>query len=81
MLAGDFVAGPDAPGAQVEPDGGPVDGKSRRLDIGKPFPPGMLLGVADPVAEPQRFFAYITFDSQFKTPSIDNLLIMSKNDI
>lgn len=51
MLAGDFVAGPYAPGAQVEPDGGPVDGKSRRLDIGKPFPPGMLLGVADPVAK------------------------------
>ena len=41
----------------------------------------MLLGVADPVAEPQRFFANITFDSQFKTPSIDNLLIMSENDI
>jgi hypothetical protein len=65
MLAGDFVAGPYAPGAQVKPDGGSVDGKSRRLDIGKPFPPGMLLGVADPVAKAQRFFADITFDSQF----------------
>jgi hypothetical protein len=65
MLAGDLVPGPDAPGTQVEPDGGPVDIKRRRLDIGKPFPPGMLLGVADPVAKAQRFFADITFDSQF----------------
>jgi hypothetical protein len=65
MLAGNLVSGPYTPGAQVEPDGGPVDVKRRRLDVGKPFPPGMLLGVADPVAETQRFFADITFDSQF----------------
>ena len=65
MLAGDLVPGPDASGTQVEPDGGPVDIKRRRLDIGKPFPPGVLLGVADPVAKAQRFFADITFDSQF----------------
>ena len=65
MLAGGLVSGSHAPGAQVEPDGGPIDVKRRRLDIGKPFPPGMLLGVADPVAKAQRFFADITFDSQF----------------
>ena len=65
MLAGDLVSGPDTPGAHVEPDGNPVDVKCRRLDIGKPCAPGMLLGVADPVAEAQRFSADITFDSQF----------------
>ena len=68
MLAGGLVPGPDAPGTKVEPDGGPVDVKRRRLDVGKPCPPGMLLGVADPVAEAQRFSADITFDSQFFNP-------------
>jgi hypothetical protein len=67
MLAGDFVSGPDAPGTQVEPDGGPVDVECSGLDVGKPCPPGMLFRVADPVAEPQRFSADITFDSQFIT--------------
>jgi len=81
MLTGSFISGADAPGAKVQADGGAVDSERSGLDVGKPGAPGMLLGVADPVAEPQRLFAYITFDSQFKTPSIDNLLIMSKNDI
>lgn len=67
MLTGDFVSGPDAPGTQVEPDGGPVDVKGRWLNIGKPCSPGMLFRVADPVAETQRFPADITFDSQFIT--------------
>ncbi len=65
MLAGSFVSGPDAPGAQVESNGGPVDVKRRWLNVGKPCPPGMLLGMADPVAEAQRFSAHIAFDSQF----------------
>jgi hypothetical protein len=81
MLTGDLVPGAYAPGAQVQTDGSAVDIKCSGLDVGKPGAPGMLLGVADPVAEPQRFFTYVTFDGQFKTSSIDTLLIMSKNDI
>ena len=81
MLAGDLVSGPDAPGTQVEPDSCPVDVKRRWLNIGKPCPPGMLLGMADPVAEAQRFSADVTFDSQFKTSLSDTLRIVSKNDI
>jgi hypothetical protein len=65
MLAGDLVPGPNTPGAHIEPDGNPIDVKRSGLDVGKPFPPGMLLGVADPVAEAQRFSTHITFDSQF----------------
>jgi hypothetical protein len=71
MLAGGLVSGPYAPGAQVEPYGSPVDVKRRGLDVGKPRTPGMLLGVADPVTEAQRFSADITFDSQFKTSLSD----------
>jgi hypothetical protein len=81
MLTGNLIPGADAPGAKVQADGRAVDSERSRLDVGKPGAPGVLLGVADPVAEPQRFLAYVTFDSQFKTSSIDNLLIMSKNDI
>ena len=81
MLTGSLAAGTDASGAKVQADGGTVDSERSGLDVRKPCAPGVLLGVADPVAEPQRFSAYITFDSQFKTPSLDNLLIMSKNDI
>ena len=81
MLTGNFISGADAAGAKVQADGRAVDIERSGLDVGKPGAPGVLLGMADPVAEPQRFFAYITFDSQFKTPSIDNLLNMSKNDI
>ena len=65
MLAGDLVPGSDAPGTQVEPDCNTVDIKRRRLNVWKPRPPGMLLGMADPVAEAQRFSAHIAFDSQF----------------
>ena len=81
MLTWSFIPGADTPGAKVQADGGAVDSERSGLDVGKPGAPGVLLGMADPVTEPQRFFAYITFDSQFKTPSRDNLLIMSKNDI
>jgi len=81
MLAGGLVSGPYAPGTQVEPDGGSVDVKRRRLNVGKPCPPGMLLGVADPVAKAQRFSAHITFDSQFKTSLFDTLRAVNKNDI
>ena len=81
MLMGNFISGADAAGAKVQADGSAVDSQCSGLDVGQPGAPGVLLGMADPVAEPQRFFAYITFDSQFKTPSIDNLLNMSKNDI
>ena len=66
MLTGYFIPGADAPGAQVQADGSAVDSECSGLYVGKPGAPGVLLGVADPVAEPQRFFAYITFDSQFK---------------
>jgi len=81
MLAGDLVSGPYASGTQVEPDSCTVDIERRRLDVGEPCPPGMLLGVADPVAEAQRFSADITFDSQFKTSLSDTLRVVSKNDI
>lgn len=81
MLTGSLVPGADAPGAKVQADGGTVDSERSGLNVRKPCAPGVLLGVADPVTEPQRFSAYITFDSQFKTSSIDTFLIMSKNDI
>jgi len=81
MLTGYFIPGADAPGAQVQADGGAVDSQCSGLDVGQPGAPGVLFGMADPVAEPQRFFADITFDSQFKTSSPENLLIMSKNGI
>ena len=81
MLTGSLAPGADAPGAKVQADGGTVDSERSGLDVRKPCAPGVLLGVADPVAEPQRFSAYITFDSQFKTSSIDTFLIKSKNDI
>ena len=81
MLTGSFIPGAQAPGTKVQADGSAIDSECSGLDVRKPCAPGVLLGVADPVAEPQRFFAYITFDSQFKTSSIDTLFIVSKNDI
>jgi hypothetical protein len=81
MLTGSFIPGAYAPGAQVKADGSAVDSECSGLDVRQPGAPGMLLGVADAVTEPQRFFADITFDSQFKTSSLDTLLIKSKNDI
>ena len=65
MLTGCFIPGPDAAGAKVETYGNPVDGECRGLNIGKPGSPGMLFGMANPIAEPQRFSTNITFDSQF----------------
>jgi len=81
MLTGDFISGADAPGTHVEPDSNAINIERCWLNIRKPGSPGMLFGVADPVAETQRFPTYITFDSQFKTSLIDTLLFMSKNDI
>jgi hypothetical protein len=81
MLTGSLIPGAYAPGTKVQADGSAVDSECSGLDVGKPGAPGVLLGVADPVAEPQRFFTYITFDSQFKTSSLDTFLIKSKNDI
>jgi hypothetical protein len=81
MLTGSLRPGTDAPGAKIQADGGAVDSERSGLYVRKPCAPGVLLGVADPVAESQRFSAYITFDSQFKTSSLDTFLIMSKNDI
>jgi hypothetical protein len=67
MLAGNLISGPDTPGTQIETDGRPVDIKSGWLNVGMPCPSCMLFGMADPVAEPQRFSADITFDCQFIT--------------
>jgi hypothetical protein len=67
MLTGNFIPGAYAPGAKVQADGRAVDSERSGLNVGQPGAPGVLFGVADPVAEPQRFFAYITFDSQFNT--------------
>jgi hypothetical protein len=81
MLTGSFIPGAYAPGAQVQSDGSAVDIECSGLDVRKPGAPGVLLGVAYTVAEPQRFSTCITFDSQFKTSLIDTLFTMSKNDI
>jgi hypothetical protein len=65
MLAGSLIPGPDAAGAKVETNCNPIDGECRSLNIGEPGSPGMLFGLAYPIAEPQRFSTNITFDSQF----------------
>jgi hypothetical protein len=70
MLTGDFVPGPDAAGAQVKANRNPIDIEGSGLNIGHPGAPGVLFGVAYPIAETQRFFTKITFDSQFRTSSI-----------
>ena len=65
MLTGYLVPGSDAPGAQVGTVGRPLDHNSRRLNVRKPDPAGMLLGMAYPIAEAQCFSTHITFDGQF----------------
>ena len=65
MLTGYFIPGPDTTGAEIKPDCRAVNIKGCRLNIGLPGAPGMLLGVAYPVAETQRFSTHITFASQF----------------
>ena len=65
MLAGDLVAGPDAPGAQIKTHGCAVHDKRRWLNVGEPGPAGMLLGMAYPVPKTQGFSAHITFNGQF----------------
>jgi hypothetical protein len=67
MLTGYLVPGPDASGAQVNAVIRPIDLNSRRLNVRKPGPAGMLLGMAYPVAEAQAFSTHITFDCQFRT--------------
>ena len=67
MLTGYLVPGPDASGAQVSAIVLPIDHNSRRLNVRKPDPAGMLLGMAYPIAEAQSFPTHITFDSQFRT--------------
>ena len=67
MLAGNLISGANAPGAKVNAEGHTFDLDRGRLHVRKPGPPGMLFGVANPVAEAQGFAAHITFDSQFIT--------------
>lgn len=67
MLAGNLIPCTDASGTQVYTNGYSIDFKCRGLHIRKPGSPGMLFGVADPIAEAQGFSTHITFDSQFIT--------------
>ena len=67
MLTSCFIPSPHAPGAKVNAICYTVDGDGRRLYVGEPCPAGMLLGMADPVAELDRFTTIITFDSQLRT--------------
>ena len=53
-----------APGAQIQLFGFPIEKNSSPLDIGQPAPPGMLLRMAYPMAEVYRFTADIAFISQ-----------------
>jgi len=68
MLAGDLVSSPDAPGAEIKPDCSPTYIERSRLNIGQPFAPGVLFGMAYSIPKTQCFSAKITFDSQFRTP-------------
>ena len=81
MLAGDFVSCPDAPGAEINPEGSPFELQGSRLNVGKPFTPGMLFGVTYSISKTQCFSAKITFDSQFRTSLFDTFLIMNNNVI
>lgn len=67
MLAGGLISRADAPGAQVNANGQPINFDGGRLHVREPGPPCMLFGVADSVAEAQGFATHITFDSQFIT--------------
>ena len=55
-----LIHGPQAAGAQVEVPGLAVDIDSRGVNIGRPAPVGMALGVADIMAEKRGFAAQIT---------------------
>jgi hypothetical protein len=81
MLAGNLVSGPDTPGAKIKPDGSPIYIECSRLDIGEPLTPGVLFGMAYSISKTQCFAAKITFDSQFRTPLFDTLLIFNNNVI
>ena len=81
MLVSDLIPGPDTPGAKIKPDCSPINSESSRLNIGKPGTPGVLLGMAYSISKTQCFAAKITFDSQFRTPLFDTLLIFNNNGI
>jgi hypothetical protein len=81
MLVGDLVSGPDTPGAKIKPDCSPINIERGRLNIGKPLTPGVLFGMTYSISKTQCFAAKITFDSQFRTPSFDTLLIINNNVI
>jgi hypothetical protein len=55
----ELVPGAQAPGAQVEPLGAAVNGDRGRVNIGRPAPVGMALGVADIMTEKRGFPAYV----------------------
>jgi len=59
-----FILRAQAPGAQVEVPGFPFDIDGSGMDIGRPAPVGVALGVADIMAEKRRFTAYIAFQSK-----------------
>jgi len=83
MLAntGDFVSCPDAPGAEINPEGSPFELNRCRLNVGKPFTPGVLFGVTYSISKAQRFSAKITSDSQFRTSLFDTFLLLNNNVI
>jgi|WetSurMetagenome_2_1015567.scaffolds.fasta_scaffold653941_2 hypothetical protein len=81
MLAGNLIPGPDTPGAKIKPDGSPINIERGRLNIGEPLTPGVLFGMAYSISKTQCFAAKITFDSQFRTPLFDTLLIFNNNVI
>jgi hypothetical protein len=65
MLTGNFISGPDAPGAQIESNCSPINYKCSWLNVGKPLAPRMLFGMTNFISKTQCLFTYITFDSQF----------------
>jgi len=81
MLMRGLISGPDTPGAKIKPDCSPVNIECSRLDVGKPLTPGVLFGMTYSISKTQCFAAKITFDSQFRTPLFDTLLIFNNNVI
>ena len=81
MLAGGLISGPDTPGAKIKPDCSSINIECSWLNVGKPLTPGVLFGMAYSISKTQCFAAKITFDSQFRTPLFDTLLIFNNNGI
>ena len=67
MLVGNLIPGAYAPGAQIDTNRQPLDFECSRLNVWKPGPPSMALGVAYPVTKMQGLSTHIAFDSQFRT--------------